>query len=596
MNAWEWLIRSSMFNEEEEGRLPHLLNGILLIIIVMGFFAETGYGIRIGFDILSTAITIAVLLLLALAYFFNRRGDFRTAILLTLGTIIPAVFFNLWLRRDEGGGINIIFYLIVPILLGEFFLSMAGYIRVALLILAGLLSFLAVDPRIIDIAIFMAIFSAIVGIAGYYRQKLEHARQDTLLSIERRRAREMELLNRITITALQRTEIHETLQVLADELGKLLEADGAFITLWDDVHQRAVPMTAYGEFRETYSTLSPQPGELTLTESVLRAGHLIAIEDVFNSPLLSPRIAAQFPARSLLGMPMIVGEEKIGAAIITFDQPHHFSEDEIALGRQAARQIALAVFKAQLYDKEARRAKQLALPEEVGRQIVDSLDEKEIIERTVKIIEDRFRYAEVAILLLVNEDTLEVVAIADTEDFGYPPGTQMKVGSGIIGHVAETRESYAAGDVSRDPYYFSSAERTGSALGVPMLDHEEPLGVIYVETTALNHFDSDDIQTLQTLANQVATAIQKARLHARTQEHLHVMTTLQSISHVVASSLELNEILENVVALLKVSFGYTYLSIYLLDGEPCAWAPKLVTRQTWSSMRYPLLQAWPGKL
>ena len=74
-------------------------------------------------------------------------------------------------------------------------------------------------------------------------------------------------------------------------------------------------------------------------------------------------------------------------------------------------------------------------------------------------------------------------------------------------------------------------------------------------------------QTLQTLANQVATSFQKARLYARTQEHLQVMTTLQSISHTVASSLDLDEILNNVIQLFKDSFGYTYLSIYLLDGD-----------------------------
>src|SRR5688572_21456362 len=45
------------------------------------------------------------------------------------------------------------------------------------------------------------------------------------------------------------------------------------------------------------------------------------------------------------------------------------------------------------------------------------------------------------------------------------------------------------------------------------------------------------------------------------------MTTLQSISHTVASSLELDETLNNVLKLLKDSFGYTYIGIYLFDGN-----------------------------
>jgi len=216
---------------------------------------------------------------------------------------------------------------------------------------------------------------------------------------------------------------------------------------------------------------------------------------------------------------------------------------------------------------EKRKSAHLGLLGEVGRQVINSLDEKEILERTLEIVVDRFGYAEATISLLVNDDVLEVAAISGTQDFGYQRGFQQKTGHGIIGHVAETREAYVTGDISQDPHYFSTAERNGSAIGVPMLEKENLLGVIYVESATKDEFQIDDLQTLQTLANQIATALQKARLYARTQQHLQVMTTLQSISHAVASSLDLDEILNNVIQLLKDSFGYTYLSIYVLEED-----------------------------
>jgi diguanylate cyclase (GGDEF)-like protein len=232
-------------------------------------------------------------------------------------------------------------------------------------------------------------------------------------------------------------------------------------------------------------------------------------------------------------------------------------------------QIALAdtLFERSLRSLEERRSAQLGLLEEVSRQITDSFDEKEILQRTLKAVVDKFGYAEAAISLMINDDDLEVAAISGTEDFGYRPGYQQKVGNGIIGHVAQIREPYITDDISKDPYYFSSAKRRGSAAGIPMLDKEVLLGVIYVESTTKNEFSYDDMRTLQALADQIATALQKARLYTRTQQHLQVMTTLQSVSHTVASSLELNEILHNVIELLKDSFGYTYISIYLLDRE-----------------------------
>jgi diguanylate cyclase (GGDEF)-like protein len=220
-----------------------------------------------------------------------------------------------------------------------------------------------------------------------------------------------------------------------------------------------------------------------------------------------------------------------------------------------------------LLSVEQRKSAQLKLLADVARLVTDSLSEKEILEHTLDVIVKQYGYAETAISLLVSDDMLEVAAISGTQDFGYRPGYRQSMEHGIIGHVAKTRQAHLASDVSQDPYYFSSAVREGSAIGVPMLDKEHLLGVIYVESSRSNELKEDDVEILQTLANQVATSVQKARLYARIQEHLHVMTTLQSISHTVASSLELDEILNNVIQLLKDSFGYTYLSIYLLDGD-----------------------------
>lgn len=234
------------------------------------------------------------------------------------------------------------------------------------------------------------------------------------------------------------------------------------------------------------------------------------------------------------------------------------------------RQISLAnkyVRERSLRNMEQRRSAQLSLLEEVGRQITDSLDEKEILERTLEAIVQKFGYAEAVISLLVQEQTLEVAAFSGTPDFSQGADVQQKAGRGIIAHVAKTHKAHIAADVSTDPYYFSTAPGSSSAAGVPILDKDQLLGVIYVENITRNAIQAEDVQALQTLANQVATSLQKARLYARTQEHLQVMTALQSVSHVITSLLEINEILSNVIRLLRASFGYTYINVYLLDGE-----------------------------
>jgi diguanylate cyclase (GGDEF)-like protein len=277
---------------------------------------------------------------------------------------------------------------------------------------------------------------------------------------------------------------------------------------------------------------------------------VIILAGVFGVALLNP---AAEPIFTLLF---------IFCTLVGFSSYHRRSleEQQIALAGKSAQDRSLLTL-------EQRRSAQLSLLEEVGRQITNSLDEKEILEHTIEALVNRFGYIEAYISLLVDDDILEIAAISGTQDFGDRAGYRQKIGQGIVGHVAETRQAHIASDVTIDPYYFSAADRRGSAVGIPMLDKGDLLGVVYVESAAKNSLGPDDVQTLQTLANQVATSLQKARLYARTQEHLRVMTTLQSISRAVTSSLDVDEILSSVIQLLKDSFGFAYIGVYLLDDD-----------------------------
>ncbi|HKY55762.1 MAG TPA: GAF domain-containing protein, partial [Anaerolineales bacterium] len=361
----------------------------------------------------------------------------------------------------------------------------------------------------------------------------------------------------------------QMVQSFADRLGDLLEADGAYITLWDEAKQRTIPAAAYGNLRDTYSAASPEPDETTLTKSVLQAGHTLVIEDVFNTPYLSPRIATLFPTRSILALPLIVRNLKLGAALIAFNQPHTFSAEEVSICEQAARQVALAVSKAQVFEAEQRRASQLALLEEASRQIEGALDQQAICQRTVEILVKRFGYAEAAIMISMENNDLKLVAINGTETLRLQPGFIQRMDEGIIGHVATVRDVYISNDLAYDPYYYHpNNPRAGSAISLPMLHEEQLLGVLYVESKITNQFDADDIQALQTLTAHVTTGIQKARLYEAERRRSSQLTLLEEASRQIAGLLDEREICQHVVQTVVQSFGYAEASILLVvDSE-----------------------------
>lgn len=214
-----------------------------------------------------------------------------------------------------------------------------------------------------------------------------------------------------------------------------------------------------------------------------------------------------------------------------------------------------------------KKVVQLGLLEESGRIIVESLDEQEIIHRTIDAVVKQFDFAEAAISCLVEGDQLELVAIGGTEDVGFRVGYRQKIGEGIIGYTAQRKQIYLSGNIEADPYYYSIGKRSGSAVGIPMFIDKQLFGVLYVESTQLNAFSQDDLQTLETLVSFTVTAIHKARLYEHAQEQLRAISTLQTVSQAILSSLDLQRIFQSVVQALKDTYKYSYISIYTVEKD-----------------------------
>ncbi len=220
-----------------------------------------------------------------------------------------------------------------------------------------------------------------------------------------------------------------------------------------------------------------------------------------------------------------------------------------------------------LLQTEKLRSQHLSLLEETGRLIANSFDEDEILQRAVDSITQVFGYPETAISVVTPDHKLKVTVISGTEDFGYRPGYLQEFGKGIIGYTASIQKTYISGNVSKDPHYFSTSTRSGSAICIPIMKRGDLYGVLYVESFQLNAFNQLDVKTLETLASQISESLQRASLFAQTQKDLRTIAAIQNISKLVARSLDLQTISSTVVESLQEIFGYTHVSIYLLEEE-----------------------------
>jgi sigma-B regulation protein RsbU (phosphoserine phosphatase) len=103
----------------------------------------------------------------------------------------------------------------------------------------------------------------------------------------------------------------------------------------------------------------------------------------------------------------------------------------------------------------------------------------------------------------------------------------LKMGEGLIGHVAVTGKPYVSHDVRRDPRYINARARTNSEMVAPIISNNEVIGVFDLESDNLNAYSNDDLEVLLLLASQVAIIIEKVMLHEQLIEKQRLETQLE---------------------------------------------------------------------
>ena len=142
---------------------------------------------------------------------------------------------------------------------------------------------------------------------------LENAR---LFDETHQRALYLSLLNEITQTAIHSSNLNETMGLISQQMARLFNADGAYITLWDDQQQLSIPAAAYGVNQEGYKDIPAKPNERTLTLSVLELGQTLVVDDLQSTPYIEPQLARTYPFQTLIGLPLISDNQKLGAVIL----------------------------------------------------------------------------------------------------------------------------------------------------------------------------------------------------------------------------------------------------------------------------------------
>jgi diguanylate cyclase (GGDEF)-like protein len=339
----------------------------------------------------------------------------------------------------------------------------------------------------------------------------------------RNRERYLTLLNEITRAGMRQDDLNTMLQTIADHLGQMFSADSVLVTLWDETRSLPVPVAAFGHLRQMVRSLRIEPGDLPLTASVLKSGRALVIDDVRASAYVSSRLSVPLQARSMLALPLLIDEQKLGAAILTFRQHHTFTEREILLGEQAASQVALAIVKNRALTTAQHRAQELAALQKATSALLGTLDLDNLLSQILDAAMSAISAAEKGSLHLAAPDTgqLQIRAI-----YGYnDPRIQIfnpTNSASFPARAVRNRASLIIVDAQTDPEHHKSdipeLRAIASLIVAPLLLGDQALGAISLESYHRYAFTTDDLNLLVSFAATATTAIRNAQLHAEVQQ------------------------------------------------------------------------------
>ena len=336
------------------------------------------------------------------------------------------------------------------------------------------------------------------------------------------------------------TDVQPVFDTIAAAALKLCTANNAMLATYDGSLVRLVAMANVSpKGADALRNIFPRPPsrETTTARAILNRD-VVVIPDVLTDPdyrVQANAVASGF--RSVLSVPLMHGQEAIGALTVGRPVPGNFKEKEIALLQTFADQAVIAIENVRLFKElEAqtraltRSVGELRALGEVGQAISSTLDLETVLSTIVSRATHLagmdggsiWEYDEAS-----EEFYLHATDRLPDELVEVLRATPIRKGEGALGRLALTGEPVEIRDITDESAYQSRVReviiRCGyrSVLAVPLLCEDRLLGALAVIRSSPGDFAVDVVALLKTFATQSALAIQNARLFREIEDKSH---------------------------------------------------------------------------
>ncbi len=377
------------------------------------------------------------------------------------------------------------------------------------------------------------------------------------------RVAELTTVNLVSQAVSRAQTLDDLYDVVAVQMMRTFGAQYGFLGV---VHGNALELPIFLEGGERQPSPPPQSITTGLASHVIRTKQVLTLNENLKEEAerLGARIIGTLP-KSLLAVPMLLGDEAIGAiSIQDADQEGTYTDAHVRQLTTLAAYIAVKIRNAELLEEAQRRAGELGFLFNVTRAAVATSDLDESLTNVVGILCDEIAHAETSIIYLTDAtgEYLEPHAAVGYDEDIADRENRVAWGEGLVGIVAARGTPLIVGDARDESVGPDGDGRPPAAVLVPLRSGEAVIGVLTIESTRPDAFGQGELRLLETASGTLTAIIQNARLleeitqaHEQLQELDKLKTQfLANMSH------ELRTPLNSII-------GFSRVMLKGIDGE-----------------------------
>ncbi len=277
---------------------------------------------------------------------------------------------------------------------------------------------------------------------------------------------------------------------------------------------------------------------------------------------------------SELAVPLQINDETVGVLDMVDPDARYFTPQDLQTLVAVADQLAVALHNARLYRQAENRRQVAATMAWVAQAVNSSLDLDLILDRALEYLGKVIPYNSASIMLAEGRDLVVTAARGFPDDRNivgsvFTPEDQKNIGYQVMADqkVRVEADVQQLADWGRDEGDPGGFAQIHAWIGAPLVFKGRTVGLMTIDKHEPNFYTAEHAQLAGAVADQIAVAVQNARLYQEARDHAKEMTLLYETAQHISTVLDQDELLAEIIARVRGVFGYQIISIHLLD-EP----------------------------